>query len=238
MGASRETPSSDLIPHTPARRAISDRVARSRREIPHFDLFCQADMTALHKYREQTKLARNGVAPTYNDILIYLVARLLPDFPVLNAWYEPAGVRVFKVVNVGFVVHTDEGVVLPTVFDADRKSLDQISQEAREMTQLARDGKLRASLQLDAGFTLSNIGPVGVDAFNAIISPPQTGILAVGSIAHRPVVVDGGILVRPTAWIALTVDHRVVDGVVGANFLAALRGRLESWTGEEARHGG
>jgi pyruvate dehydrogenase E2 component (dihydrolipoamide acetyltransferase) len=222
-----------LIPHTPTRRAIGDRVERSRREIPHFDLFSEADITALHEYREQKKSAKSGALPTYNDILIYIVARLLPDFPVLNAWYEAEGVRAFKVVNVGFVVHTHEGVVLPTVFDADRKSLDQISQDAREMTQLARAGKLRASLQRDAGFTLSNIGPVGIDAFNAIISPPQTGILAVGSIAPRPVVIDGGIAPRLTAWMALTVDHRVVDGVVGAEFLAALRQSIESWSGEE-----
>jgi len=97
----------------------------------------------------------------------------------------------------------------------------------------ARQGRLRASLQRHAGFTISNIGPVGIEGFNAIISPPQTGILAVGPIAERPWAADGQLSVRPTAWLVLTVDHRVVDGHVGAQFLAAIKQRAEAWAGEE-----
>ncbi len=234
MKIPKEPPQFDLIAHTRTRQAIADRVGRSRREIPTFDLFAQADVSALGAHRQQAKDRGDEGVPTYNDLFVYLVARLLPEFPVLNAWYEPENLKVFKEVHVGIVVHTQEGVLLPTLFNADRKDLAQISREAREITELARNGRLRASLQQHAGFTVSNIGPVGIDSFNAIISPPQTAILTIGSIAQRPVVVGGEIVARPTVWLALTVDHRVVDGVVAARFLSALRERVETWAGEES----
>jgi pyruvate dehydrogenase E2 component (dihydrolipoamide acetyltransferase) len=233
MKIPKEPPQFDLIAHTRTRLAIGDRVGRSRREIPTFDLFAQVDVTALSGYRQQLKERGDADIPTYNDLFVYTIARLLPEFPVLNAWYEPEGLKVFKEVHLGVVVHTHEGVLLPTLFDADQKGLGQISQDARELTELARKGKLRASLQQHAGFTVSNIGPAGIDSFTAIISPPQTAILTIGSIAQRPIVVEGEVIARPTAWLALTVDHRIVDGVVGARFLSALKERIESWAGEE-----
>jgi pyruvate dehydrogenase E2 component (dihydrolipoamide acetyltransferase) len=233
MDIPKNPPEFELLPHTRTRQAIGDRVGRSRREIPHFDLFAEADVSSLTECRRQTKERGDETVPTFNDLFIYIVARLLPEYPTLNAWYDPEGVRVFREIHVGFVVHTEEGVLIPTVFNANQKDLAQISRDARELTELARGGKLRARLQQHAAFTVSNIGPVGVDAFNAIISPPQTGILAIGSIAQRAVVVDGRVVARPTAWMALTVDHRVVDGVVGAQFLSALKERVEAWAGEE-----
>lgn len=232
MNVPKEPPEFELTPHTRTRQAIGDRVARSRREIPHFDLFVQADAGALLEYRERAKQS-GGFVPTYNDLFIYIVARLLPDFPVLNAWYAEEGLKVFKPVHLGFAVQTDEGVLLPTLFDANRKPLPQIGAEARELTELARQGRLRAGFQQWAGFTISNVGPKEIDAFNAIISPPQTAILAIGPIARRPVVVDDEPAVRPTVWLVLTVDHRIVDGAVGAGFLAALKQRVASWPGPE-----
>jgi pyruvate dehydrogenase E2 component (dihydrolipoamide acetyltransferase) len=234
MEIPKDSPEFDIVPHTRTRQAIGDRVGRSRREIPHFDLFAEADVSSLAEHRRRAKAEGGETVPTFNDLLMYIIARLLPDYPTLNAWYEPDGAKLFKEVHLGFVVHTEEGVLLPTLFNADQKDLAQISSEARELTDLARSGRLRASLQQHAGFTLSNIGPTGIDGFNAIISPPQTGILTVGSIAQRPVVVDGEVAARPTAWLVLTVDHRVVDGVVGAQFLSAVKERVESWAGEES----
>jgi len=232
MNVPKEAPEFELIPHSRTRLAIGERVGRSRREIPHFDLFAQADVEALMADRERRK-QRGDFVPTYNDLFVYIVARLLPDFPILNAWYTEEGLKAFKPVHLGFAVQTDQGVLLPTLFDANRKPLKQIGEEARELTELARNGKLRASLQQWAGFTISNVGPKDIDAFNAIISPPQTAILAIGPIAKRPVVVGDALAVRPTLWLALTVDHRIVDGAVGAGFLSALKGRLQSWSGEE-----
>ena len=232
MNIPKEAPQFELIPHTPPRLAIGERVGRSRREIPHFDLFVQADAGALTAERDRRKQSGDFV-PTYNDLFVYIIARLMPDFPTLNAWYEQEGLKVFQPVHLGFAVQTDQGVLLPTLFDANRKPLKQIGEEARELTQLARAGKLRASFQQWAGFTISNVGPQNIDAFTAIISPPQTAILAIGPIAQRPLVVGDEVMARPTVWLALTVDHRVIDGAVGAGFLSALKGRLESWSGEE-----
>ena len=228
-----EAPEFELVAHTRTRQAIGDRVGRSRREIPHFDLFSQADATALIAYRSELKARGEEFVPTFNDLFIYIAARVLPGFPVLNAWYTEEGTKLFKVVHLGFAVQTEQGVVLPTVFHADRKGLRQIGEEARALTELARAGRLRASLQQWAGFTISNMGPKGIDGFNAIISPPQTGILAIGPIAKRPYVRGEEVVARPTAWMVLTVDHRVVDGAVGADFLAAVKERVESWSGEE-----
>ena len=232
MNVPKGEPESQIIPHTKTRLAIGDRVGRSRREIPHFDLAVQVDATALMEYREQRKQS-GGFVPTFNDLFIYIIARLMSDFPILNAWYEEQGLRMFKPVHMGFAVQTDQGVLLPTVFDANRKPLQQIGEEAREMTEMARSGKLRASLQQWAGFTISNVGPKDIDMFNAIISPPQTAILAIGPIARRPVVMGDAVAVRPTVWMVLTVDHRIVDGAVGADFLAAVKRAVESWKGPE-----
>jgi len=229
----KQPPEFDLIPHTRTRQAIGDRVQKSRQEIPHFDLLAQAEASALVEYRNRRKESGGGSAPTYNDLFIHIVARLLPDFPTLNAWRTEEGLKTFKVVHLGFAVQTDEGVLLPTLFHANEKPLPQISEEARELTQLARDGRLRASLQRWAGFTISNVGPKDIDAFNAIISPPQTGILAIGPIAKRPLAAGEAVIVRPTVWLTLTVDHRVVDGAAGAGFLSVVKERVESWSGEE-----
>ncbi|UCH34726.1 MAG: 2-oxo acid dehydrogenase subunit E2 [Armatimonadota bacterium] len=233
MEVPKQPPEFDLIPHSRTRLAIGERVSRSRREIPHFDLFVQADVGSLLDDRERRKQSGDGFVPTYNDLFIYIVARVMPEFPVLNAWCEDEGLKVFKPVHLGFAVQTDQGVLLPTVFDANKKPLRQINEEALELTELARKGRLRASFQQWAGFTISNVGPKKIDAFDAIISPPQTGILAIGPIAKRPVVSDDTVVVRPTVWLALTVDHRVVDGAVGAEFLSVLMERIQSWSGEE-----
>jgi pyruvate dehydrogenase E2 component (dihydrolipoamide acetyltransferase) len=226
-----QPPESELIPHSRTRLAIGERVGRSRREIPHFDLFVQADATAIVGDRERRK-HRRGFVPTFNDLFIYIIARLMPQFPTLNAWYEPEGLRVFKPVHLGFAVQTDQGVLLPTLFDANRKPLRQIGEEARELTELARGGRLRASYQQWAGFTISNVGPKDIDLFNAIISPPQTAILAIGPVGKRPLAVGDALELRPTVWLVLTVDHRIVDGAVGADFLAAAKRAVESWAGE------
>ncbi|MBM3498151.1 MAG: 2-oxo acid dehydrogenase subunit E2 [Armatimonadetes bacterium] len=238
---SRE-PELELVPIPPQRKAIGDRVSLSRREKPTFDMLVQVCADAIVAAREQYKAeAGERVLPTYNDIIIKAVGDLLPTYRVLNAWIDEAGVKLLKPINVGFAAATPQGVVLPTVFEVDKKSVWDIAPETKDMVDLARNGRLRASLQMGAGFTVSNIGPVGVDAFSAIISPPQVAILTVGSMALRPVV-EGGrawkpgqptddrqIVAAPTVNMVLTVDHRAIDGAEAAPFLKDLRDRLENW---------
>jgi pyruvate dehydrogenase E2 component (dihydrolipoamide acetyltransferase) len=239
--ASRE-PEFDLVQIPPQRKAIGDRVSLSRREKPTFDMLIEVRADAVVAARERYKTeAGDRVLPTYNDIIIKAVGDLLVRHRALNACIDEAGVKMLKPTNVGFAAATPQGVVLPTVFGADKKTVWEIAPETKDMVDLARNGKLRASLQMGAGFTVSNIGPVGIDAFSAIISPPQVAILTVGSMTLRPVV-DGGrswkpgqpasesrIVAAPTVNMILTVDHRAIDGAEAAPFLKDLRDRLENW---------
>ncbi len=212
----------ELVPHTRIRQAIGDRTRQSVNEAPQFRVQKMVIADALVAFRNRLKQAGADPLPTYNDMLIKLVAATLPDFPRLNAWYAPEALKLLRDVNIGFAVDTEEGVLLPTVLNADEKSLAEIAAETAELVDLARRGRLRATLQMGAGFTISNIGPIGMDIFDAIISPPQTGILAIGSLIPRPVVVEGEVVVSSTVWLSLTIDHRSVDGADGARFVAAV----------------
>jgi pyruvate dehydrogenase E2 component (dihydrolipoamide acetyltransferase) len=209
----------DLEALSPVRRAIGERTATSFATKPHFSLATQADATALVALREQLRSQQLEPLPTYNDILIKVCAALLPKHRRLNAWLEAEGLKLLRRVNIAFTAATDQGVLLPVVLDADRKSLAEIAAETRELVRLARAGKLRASLQMGGGFLLSNIGPGRIEWLTAIISPPMVAVLAVGSLAQRPVVVDGEVVARPTLNATLTVDHQVLDGADAAAFL-------------------
>ncbi len=219
------------------RKAIAERVSQSNREIPVFLMHAVADASCLVAARDAMKAAAKAQiadtaarVPTYNDLLIKIVATALGDHPRFNAWYtEDEGLKLVKQINVGFAVATENGVLLPTVADADKKSLDEIAAEAAELVDLARKGRLRASLQMGATFSISNVGPMEIAAFNAIISPPQTGILAIGSLMERPVVVNGAIEARPTLHLTLSVDHRAADGMDAALFLRDIKDGIEGW---------
>ncbi|MGD8238446.1 MAG: 2-oxo acid dehydrogenase subunit E2, partial [Armatimonadota bacterium] len=186
---------------TPTRQAIAERVSQANREMPVFLMHAVADASCLVAARDALKAAAKARisdppprVPTYNDLLIKVVATALRHHPRFNAWYtEEEGLKLVKQINVGFAVATDGGVLMPTIADADTKGLDEIAAETAEMVDMARKGRLRASLQMGATFSISNVGPMDIAAFNAIISPPQTGILAVGSLMERPLVVNGAI---------------------------------------------
>jgi pyruvate dehydrogenase E2 component (dihydrolipoamide acetyltransferase) len=238
---SRE-PEYELVQIPPVRQAIGDRVSQSTREKPTFVMFIEVRGEAMIAARERYRAeAGDKVVPTYNDIVIKAVGDLLAVHRNLNAWIDQEGLKLIKPCNVGFAAATPQGVVLPTVFDVDQKSVWEIAPETKEMVDLARQGKLRASLQMGAGFTVSNIGPTGIDAFTAIISPPQVAILTVGAMSLRPVVDRRGdwrpgqppgewsVVPAPTMTMALTVDHRVIDGAEATPFLSDLREKLESW---------
>jgi len=240
-GRSRD-PEFELTQLSTIRQAIGARVSQSRQEKPTFDLMIEVRADAIVHARERYRAeAGERALPTYNDIIIKAVGDLLPSHRNLNAWIDAEGVKLIKPANVGFATATPQGVLLPTVFEADKKTVWEIAAETQNMVELARQGKLRASLQMGAGFTVSNIGPAGIDAFNAIISPPQVAILAVGSMALRPVVERGRewkpgqpagdwpVIAAPTVALTLTVDHRVVDGAEAAPFLRDLRDKLETW---------
>ena len=211
-------PEFDVEELTPIRQAIGERTRTSIVEIPQFDNQVLADVEALVAARNKRK-EQGGVVPTYNDYFIKAVASIIDKYPAMNAWCEDGQVKLLKPINIGFACATDDGVLLPTVFDADKKSLDGIAENSRELIELARGGRLRASLQMGAGFTVTNIGPTVVDQFNAIISPPQTAILAIGAMKKRPMAVADEIVARTSVYLTLTVDHRALDATQAAPFL-------------------
>lgn len=208
------------------RKAIGDRTQTSFRDIPQFSVSRLVVVRELVKAREKLKVAEADPMPTYNDYFLKLVATVLPGFPTFNSWYEDDQIKLLRPINIGFVCDTERGVLLPTVFEVDQKSLTEIAEETRELIEQARAAKLRASRQQGAGLTLTNMGPTGVDLFHGIISPPQTAILAIGSLAERPVVEEREVRAAPTMYLTVTLDHRVNDGRQGALFLAALAERL------------
>ena len=230
MGSGRSRPDQQeytLLEQTRIRNAIGDRTRQSINEKPQFWMTVQVDATAMVEVRAALRTAGGEIIPSYNDFILKMVALALPENPRFNAWKAEDGLRLLTRINLGFAVATDQGVMLPTLMDADEKSLAQIAQETRELIDLARRGRLRATLQMGAGFTVSNIGPADVDAFSAIISPPQTGILAIAALAPRPAVVGDQVVSRKTINCTLTVDHSAADGADGAKFLGDLKRRLE-----------
>ena len=217
----------DLLEQSPIRKAIGSRTLQSMGEKPHFWMTSQVDASALVAAREALKRAAPDVVATYNDFIIKTVAAVLPDNPRFNAWLHEDGLHVLRHVNIGLAVATEQGVMLPTVLDADRKTLAEVAAETKSMVEMARKGRLRASLQMGAGFTISNIGPGDIDNFNAIISPPQTGILAIGAMKPRPVVEGDHVVVRQTMNITLSIDHAAADGSDGAKLISDVKAKLQ-----------
>ena len=206
-------------------RLMAERTTESWTTIPHFFLARDVDATALFETRQKLlpEIAKtHGVKLTYSDLLVALVARALAKHPMMNASWTGKGVRENAEINIGLAVAVDDGVVAPVVRNADKASLGEIAVQLRDRTERARSGKLRPR-DLEGGtFTISNLGMFGVEAFTAIIIPPQAAILAVGAIADRVVVVDGRPTVRPMMTLTLSSDHRVVDGARSAEFISTL----------------
>ena len=208
-------------PLSAMRRAIAARMTRSA-AIPQFRLVREVVI-------KRPDQAAGRWKATYTDLLLWATAQALAERPSVNAsWVDsdPPSVRVHPVVNLGLAVAVDDGLLVPVIPDAAALTLEQMSAQRRRVEEAARRGRLRPN-QLEGGtFTVSNLGGAGVDEFAALINPPEAGILAVGAVKPRPVVVDGAPAAVPTVRLTLTGDHRVFDGMEGARFMAALAAHL------------
>jgi pyruvate dehydrogenase E2 component (dihydrolipoamide acetyltransferase) len=212
---------------TRTQRTVARRMAESRATVPDIELRSEVDMgtaAALHaRLRELS-----DPSPSLNDLIVKAAALALREFPQVNGSYRDSNLETFSRVNIGIAVATDDALVVPTIFDADRKSLGEIGRTARELAARVRDGSVTPAQLAGATFTVSNLGMYGVDSFSAVINPPQAAILAVGALKQRAVVNDVGELVaRPTIVLTLACDHRIVYGADGARFLARVRELLE-----------
>jgi pyruvate dehydrogenase E2 component (dihydrolipoamide acetyltransferase) len=213
---------------TRLQRTVARRMAESKATAPDFVISLEVDMEEAVALRKQLKAAAGDApAPSFNDFVIKASALSLRDFPRANGAYRDGAFELYSRVNVGVAVAGQDALVVPTVFDADKKSLGTIAAEARGLAEKVRDGKITPP-ELSAGtFTVSNLGMYGIRRFVAVINPPQAAILAVGELTPRPVVRDGEVTVRAVMDLTLSCDHRILYGADAAEFLARIREYLE-----------
>jgi pyruvate dehydrogenase E2 component (dihydrolipoamide acetyltransferase) len=220
---------------TRTQRAIARRMAESKATIPDFTLQVEIDMeecvalrSELKRLAERATSADQGVVPTYNDMVIKTCALALREYPRANGSYRDGQFELHARVNIGVAVASEDALVVPTVFDADVKSLGEIARETRALAQRVREGTITPPELGGGTFTVSNLGMYGVKSFAAIINPPQAAILAVGALEPRAVVRDGAIVARHTMVVTLACDHRILYGADAARFLARVRELLEA----------
>ena len=202
-------------------RTVARRMAESKATAPDFVMTLEVDMEEAVELRAQLKAAAGDApAPSFNDFVIKAAALALRDFPRANGAYRDGQFELYSRVNIGVAVAGQDALVVPTVFDADQKSLGTIAAEARRLAERVREGKITPP-ELSAGtFTISNLGMYGIRRFTAVINPPQAAILAVGELSPRPVVRDGEVVVRAIMELTLSCDHRILYGADAAEFLA------------------
>lgn len=203
------------------RRVIAERLARSKREAPHFymSLDCRADaLLALKR-----TLGESGAKVSLNDLVLKVTATTLKRVPALNAAWNEAGIRYFRSVDLAVAVAIEGGLITPVIREAERKRISQIASEMRDLVARARAGQLSREEYQGGTFTVSNMGMYGIDHFTAVINPPQAAILAVASVAEKPVAENGGVTTANVMTCSLSVDHRVADGVAAAEFLQTFK---------------
>jgi len=216
------------IAHSNTRRVIAQRLSEAKRSIPHFYLTIDCNVDALLDARRQANEMIEGVKLSVNDLVIKAVALALRKVPAANAAWTDSAIRRYRDVDVAVAVAAPSGLITPVVRNADAKSLREISAEMKSLAARAQENRLRPDEYQGGGFTVSNLGMYGIREFSAIINPPQACILAVGASEQRAVVRNGALAVATMMTCTLSVDHRAVDGALGAEFLAAFKKLIES----------
>ena len=219
----------ERVPLSRIRRVGAERTAKSFRDVPHFYLTRDLEADGLLELRERLK-AKMDPAPSVTELLALAISRTLKSHPRLNARYVEGGsMEVNRQVNLGIATATDEGLVVPVLKGADSMPLRELVPAAKDLFRRAREGGLGTEDLSGGTFTVSNLGMMGVDAFDAIINAPQAGILALGRVRTVPEWREGAWLPRRVVSATLSVDHRVADGADGARFLADLQAALSDW---------
>ena len=219
------------VPLTQIRKTIARRLATSLGPIPHFFLTSEVDMERAAEAREalnQQLGDQAGGKVSFNDIVIKATALALVKHRACNAWFQDDHIRYWNEVHIGMAVAVEDGLITPVIRNADVKSLAEIGREARELADKARSRRLQPSEYTGSTFSVSNLGMFDIDQFTAVINPPEAGIIAVGSIVQKPVVLDGQVTARRRMRLTMSCDHRVIDGATGAAFLRTLKQMLEN----------
>lgn len=217
----------DLIPNSMTRKVIAKRLTESKQTVPHFYLTVDCQIDRLLELRKQLNETVDKSKVSVNDFIIRAVAVAMRQVPAANASWSEEGILMYKDVDISIAVATPNGLITPIIKKADQKSIQAISTTMKDLAARAKDNKLKPEEFMGGGFTISNLGMFGIKDFSAIINPPQACILAVGAGEQRPIVRDGELAVATVMTCTLSVDHRVVDGAVGAEFLSAFKKLIE-----------
>ena len=216
------------MPHL--RRTIARRMTQSSQN-PHITMITEIDMSEVVELRKEINERvekKHGIRISFNDIIVKAVADTLDRFPKFNATLVGNDLVLFDEVNIGVAMATDDGLIVPTVRDANKKSITEIAIETKDFGKRAKENELKPAELTGSTFTVSNLGPFNVDLFIPVINPPETAILALGQIKKKPVVIDDTIAIRSMMMASCAVDHRVLDGAPAGQFLAALKETLEN----------
>ncbi|HEX8930051.1 MAG TPA: dihydrolipoamide acetyltransferase family protein, partial [Actinomycetota bacterium] len=215
---------------TRTQQVIARRMAESKATVPEFTITTEVDMEAAVALRSQLKAVAEGSdapVPSYNDMVVKACAIALREYPRANGSYKDGHFELYSRVNIGVAVAAQDALVVPTVFDADKKSLGEIARDGRALAERVRAGVVTPPELSGGTFTVSNLGMFGVTEFVAVINPPQAAILAVGKMEPRAVIRDGEVVARNTMNITLSCDHRILYGADAAEFLARIKALLE-----------
>lgn len=204
------------------RKTSAERLSESFRTAPHSTVMMEIDASKAKDGHERLQVS-------YSALLVKAVAKALVEHPLMNSSLEGNQVRIFEEINVGVAVATGNGLIVPVICNAEKKSLQDLEKTVEELTSKAKQGKLTKEELANGTFTITNLGMYQIDSFIPIINPPQAAILAVGAIKEKPVVIDGKIEIRPMMTLSLTYDHRIVDGAPAAEFLQKIRNKLEEF---------
>jgi pyruvate dehydrogenase E2 component (dihydrolipoamide acetyltransferase) len=215
-------------PLSQIRKTIAKRLGESIGPIPTFYLTAEFDLTRVMEMRKAMAELGDQFKVSVNDVLLKATAVALSQHPEVNAHWLGDKIRYHNRVHLGMAVATDDGLIVPVIWDADRKRMSDISREAKELAKRARERKLKPEEFTGSTFSVSNLGMFGIDQFTAIINPPEAGILAIGTSEEKLVVVNGEPVVRNRVRVTMSCDHRIIDGAVGAKFLQTLRRLIEN----------
>jgi 2-oxoglutarate dehydrogenase complex dihydrolipoamide succinyltransferase (E2) component len=210
----------EVLPLTQMRKTIAERMVKSRQTSAHVSTFFEADFSAIAKVREQHKL-------TYLPFVAHAVARAIKQVPVINSSWSEHGIVVKRDVHMGIAVALDDGLLVPVVRQADRKSVSQLGKEIADLAERARTKRLSPEEVQDGTFTITNHGGFGSLFSTPIIHQPQIAIMGIGAVQKRPVVIHDAIAIRPMCYLSLSFDHRVIDGATADQFMAKVKAYLE-----------
>lgn len=220
-------------PLTNIRKRIAASMKSSLSESAQLTHHTSFDASVIMAYHGRLKTAKEALCLsgiTYNSMILFAVSRVLKRHPSLNAHFLGDSLRLFHHVHLGIAVDTPRGLIVPTIFNADTKSLSELAEESKALAAAAQSGSIDPDQLRGASFTVSNLGSMGIEMFTPVINPPQTGILGVDCIQDRVRVVDGQIKAYPAMGISLTYDHRALDGAPASRFLMDLKAAMENFT--------